>query len=384
MEINSSFKARRRRPRLNAPSSRAQPSRGADSWGRFLARSTIPKYGFFALLFPICLPLLRKLVDKQRDEPLWLWSFPLQRLGISHFEVSSKATESFSFVFSTGRSASQHMSRLFVSHAPPWPVAYVTHQEEDTSMHARVYVDRFYRVFAAKQNEKEFSESARKFLKEKKIPFYKHVLATHGAKLLVYTGHLPMVFGLGPLLVDELAPARVRILRLRRDRISSALSLMALGPEEEDPWSPLAGSNRRWFPGPSSVVTRLRVAPVDFRSMNRFQRWLWYVDDVECRWQALRLTHGHRFQWMEESLEGLSAMDGGNGWRKVANFLGVDIDESQLSIRHNSIQAKGREKINATEDRLRQWDMIYRKLVGPCDVHGNGSLKYSWNTTLPG
>jgi hypothetical protein len=337
------------------------------------------------------LQLLRTLVVKQRDESLWSRSFPPQGSGTSLFDLSSNAAESFSFVFSTGRSASQHMSRLFVSHAPPWPVAYITHQEEDESMRTRMYIDRFYRVFAAKQTEKEFSESARKFLKETKIPYYKRVLARHGARLLVYTGHLPMVFGLGPLLVEELAPARVRILRLRRDRISSALSLMALGPEEEDPWSPLtgendspAGLNRRWFPVPSSIVTRLRVAPVNFLAMNRFQRWLWYVDDVECRWQALRLTQGHLFQWMEESLEGLSVLDGGNGWRKVANFLGVDVDETQLGIRHNSIQYKGREKINASEDSLRKWEMRYRELVGPCDVYGNGSLQYSWNTPLPG
>jgi hypothetical protein len=293
--------------------------------------------------------------------------------------------ESYSFVFSTGRCASQHMSRLFVSYERPLPVAYITHQEEDFNIPTREYVHRFYRVLAAKQGEEDFMQAARAFLRRRKIPFYKRMLARHSATRFVYTGHLPLVFGLGSALVDELAPAPVRILRLRRDRIASALSFLALGPETEDPWSPLdiedgpPSTNRRWFPWPSSVVTRLRVTPANFRAMNRFQRWLWYVDDVECRWQAMKLTLGQRFEWMEESLEGLSVMDGGQGWRRVATFLGVDVDESKLSIRHNTIQDKGREKWNVSESALRDWDASYRDLVGPCDVHGDGSQLYYWN-----
>jgi hypothetical protein len=277
------------------------------------------------------------------------------------------------------------MSRLFVSYERPLPVAYITQQEEDFNMPTREYVHRFYRVLAAKQGEEEFMQAARAFLRRRKIPFYRRMLARHSATRFVYTGHLPLVFGLGSALVDELAPAPVRILRLRRDRIASALSLLALGPEMEDPWSPLdiedgpPSTNRRWFPWPSSVVTRLRVTPANFRAMNRFQRWLWYVDDVECRWQAMKLTLGQRFEWMEESLEGLSVMDGGQGWHRVATFLGVDVDESKLRIRHNTIQDKGREKWNVSESALRDWDASYRDLVGPCDVRGDGSQLYSWN-----
>jgi hypothetical protein len=72
-------------------------------------------------------------------------------------------------------------------------------------------------------------------------------------------------------------------------------------------------------------------------------------------------------------------MDGGQGWRRVATFLGVDVDESKLRIRHNTIQDKGREKWNVSESALRDWDASYRDLVGPCDVRGDGSQLYSWN-----
>jgi hypothetical protein len=295
------------------------------------------------------------------------------------------APRTYALVFSTGRAGTQHLSRLFAAgDAPGLPRAYVTHQEEDGSMGTRDFVRVHYRALASSADEAAFNASARAFLAEQKLPFIQRVLRESGASRFVYTGHLPLAFGLGPSLVAALPRGTLRILRLRRDRIASALSLMALGPEDEDPWGTAfcAADNvdrRRWFPAPTSAMVRVRVGADALARFNRFQKWLWYVDDVECRWQALLAAHGGDFEWMEESLEGLEVMDGGRGWQRVANFLGVALNSSALAVRDNSMQAKHREKGSISEAVLRQWDEEYRRLVGRCDLSGDGRRWLAWN-----
>jgi hypothetical protein len=284
------------------------------------------------------------------------------------------APRTFALVFSTGRAGTLLMSQLLES-----PDAHVTHQDEAFNMRTCEYVERYYRRLASAESEAKFNASARAFVVDEKIPFYHSLLAAHGKKRFVYTGHLPLVFGLGPSFLDALPRGTLRILRLRRDRIATALSLMALGPEEEDPWSISEPGmhNRRWFPEPSSAMVRLGVdIEIFLRDMNRFQRWLWYVDDVECRWQALVADRGHDFEWIEESLESLEAMDGGRGWARVAAFLGVGVRGDRIGARHNSIQSKSRVKLDVSETKLRQWEVDYRNMVGSCNA---GSVSYSWN-----
>lgn len=286
---------------------------------------------------------------------------------------------SMAFVFSTGRSGTKYMSQLFVSHSPPKSVAYVTHQEEHDKLKTKDFVARYYRRLAQCSSEQMFNESAHIFVKETKLPFVRNLLTKHKASRLVYTGHLPLAFGLGPSLIRNMPVGTIRILRLRRDRVTSALSLMSLGPENEDPWSDGSRSkNLRWFPRPSSAFTRLRVNETVFQSMNRFQRWLWYVDDVECRWQSLLQDTSLQFEWVETSLESLETMDNGRGWSAVAAFLGVKVDFSVVGRRENSIQDKNREKPDVSESLLRAWDAQYRRMVGPCDLSGIGSRTYSW------
>lgn len=285
------------------------------------------------------------------------------------FLKTGSSQSSFAFVYSTGRSGTQHLSRVLKSRASP--VTYITHEEEDLITRTRVVVEREYRRLAASKSEDVFNISMREYIKNVKIPFYHSLLSTHGAQRLVYTGHVPGAFGALPSIIEVLPAGAVRVLRFRRERVATALSLMALGSEEEDPWgatqemlNSAATSKRRWFPTPKDKLTRLAVQ--NWGSLNRFQRWLWYVDEIECRWQALRYGMAGRFSFAEESLEGLHILDGGEGWKRVADFMGVDIDEGIVSIKHNSIQLKNRTKEVISEEVLRQWDEKYRKLVGPC------------------
>ena len=152
---------------------------------------------------------------------------------------------------------------------------------------------------------------------------------------------------------------------------------MALGPEEQDSWNDTAGVallQRRWFPQPHDIFVRLHVNNEVWQSLNRFQRYLWYVDDVECRWQALKQQGG--FEWMEVDLESLNCFDGGEGYEKLAKFLRVEVRKELIGRRDNSIEHKKRGKLAVEEDTLRKWDEEYKRVVGPCVLADGQS--YRW------
>lgn len=280
----------------------------------------------------------------------------------------------YAFVFSTGRAGTQHLSKVLKS--LPSPRTYITHEEESATRRTRAVVEHYYRRFGALSDEGSFNYSALMYAQETKLPFYARLARAHNASRFLYTGHVPLAFGLGPAFLQTAAPGAVRILRMRRDRHASALSLMALGSADEDPWGTAPRLHRRWFPVPGDAFTRLSLPRDAWKNFNRFQRWLWYVDDVECRWQALKRAFAGRFAYMEVSLEGVAVMDGGEGLKAVADFLGVQVNEDEARKRHNSIQHKGREKERFDERALRAWDVDYRAKVGECRL-GDGA-SYRW------
>lgn len=299
----------------------------------------------------------------------------------------------YAFVFGTGRSGTQHLSRVLKPKPSPAAPVYVTHEEEHLNTRTKFIVAREYRKLASSADESHFRLNAEKYVIRVKLPFYQNLLQHHHAERLVYTGHLPMAFGLGPALVRNLPPGTVRVLRLRRERISTAVSLMALGPESQDPWGATTERdsngrlvqadtiNRRWFPKPTDAMTRLHVDKDVWKNLNRFQRWLWYVDDVECRWQAFRQSLGSKFSWMEENLENLNILDGGLALARVAEFMGVNVDWHRAGSRDNSIEQKMRLKVNASETLLRQWDEAYRQAVGSCKI--TSKYSYRWGGRHP-
>lgn len=303
-------------------------------------------------------------------------------------KCADKEASCYVFAFATGRSGTQHLSRVLLSRPRPSEQTYITHEEEHLSTRTKFIVEHDYRQMATAPNEDEFNRMAKEYVIRSKIPFYDALKLQHGAKRLLYTGHVPMVFGLGPALIDSLPARSVRILRMRRDRIATALSLMALGPEAEDPWGSTEerdvrgrllkapSVNRRWFPRPTNAMVRLQVSSSAWTNFNRFQRWLWYVDDVECRWQALRHEFEGKFSWLEVDLESLNVLDGGAGWERVADFVGVGVNWEKVGKRDNSIQHKMRTKSNASEATLREWDTQYQHQVGACRI--NDKVRFRW------
>ncbi|KAJ8904438.1 hypothetical protein NDN08_000956 [Rhodosorus marinus] len=275
------------------------------------------------------------------------------------------------FVFSTGRTGTKHFSSVFGGKE-----ALVNHQDEADSVSAKEAVNKFYRPFAATND----TELAREFLSEVKLPMIKSRLqAADDAKVYFQTGHVPLAFGMAPILLKLLGSKTFAVVRIRRDRIQQALSLMALGPESEDPWSEDSESlSRRWFPRPSDVHVKLRPDQRVWNSFNRFQRYLWLVDDTECRWQSLKREYA--FDYLEVQMESLLQLNGVEQYEKIAAFVGTGLPPrvESMHARDNSIEQKGKDSLKwvADEKTLRLWDEQYRKLVGPCVVDQN--LMYKW------
>lgn len=298
-------------------------------------------------------------------------------------DIFSTAATTIVLFFTTGRSGTQHCSRVFTALPSPYPRSYITHEEEHISLRTRDVIRREYRPFVSQPSEALFNTSVARYVKHHKLPFYHMLLRRHAATRLVYTGHVPTAFGTIPAIVNAMPVGSVRVIRIRRDRLQTAASLMALGPEEQDSWmgGPVTDrTNRRWFPTPWDAHTRLKVRMDVWERLNRFQRYLWYVDDVECRWQAFLNEFGDHVAWMEDSLEALSVFDGGSGWRRVAAFAGVDVKVEQIGVRDNSIQHKQKVK-TVGEAEMRLWDMEYRRAIGRCYIASDRSTSYSWAET---
>lgn len=321
-----------------------------------------------------------------------LLGFVLGALSTLHISCSTYNSSSFSssttkptyvFIYSTGRCGTQHFSRALKS--LDTPASIITHEREHATLRARHIVHTDYVRIANERTEAGFNTSMSEYVRNIKVPFYNAQLKKNNASVYVHTGHVPGMFGLIPALIELIHrrnSGRVKVLRLRRDRIQTALSLMALGPPEEDPWSSSsAAGNKRWFSAPSHAHVRLRVSGDMWGSMNRLQRYLWVVDDLECRWQCLirssRLSE--RFQWAETSVERLGVMDGGEEWSRVARFMGVAVEWETVKERHNSIQFKNRSKLDVDEGAVRKWDEEYRAMVGKCRV--SDDFQIGWGSS---
>jgi len=350
----------------------------------------------------------------------------------------------FGFVFATGRCGTMHLSKVF-SEALNEADAFITHQTEDDNLPTKLFVDRYYREIVSNSSSyDEFQKRAVEFVRKNRLPWYLSKLtknhrahARHQAKLkdrvsediskeyrtkFIYTGHLPSAFGLSEALISEL-PGKVSILRVRRERIALALSLMALGPENEDSWSypwvkddgtkigKLAPGSSfgprtslRWFPTPWDAHVLLKPKSVaDWNRLNRFQKYLWYVDDMECRWQALLNTlesntskYADKVQVMEVDLETLGQISFRQAIKSIATFWGgLRYDSDTAAYRHNTIQQKKRSKANSIanvesnstneeelqayggEAELRTWDTEYKVLFSHgCEIAPGNRLTW--------
>ncbi|EME32825.1 uncharacterized protein Gasu_01840 [Galdieria sulphuraria] len=166
---------------------------------------------------------------------IWLWCcVGAFLLAIACHKVYSKLdlkqnysrNYEFIFLFSCGRAGTKHFSKVFGD-----PDAFVTHQLDCNDKPTRELIADFYRPMLQSASFAELE----KYVKNQLIPFMESNLKATGTRRYFYTGHVPFTFGLADYLLQHIQ-VPVKILRVRRGRIPLALSLLSMGPEEEDPW----------------------------------------------------------------------------------------------------------------------------------------------------
>jgi hypothetical protein len=259
--------------------------------------------------------------------------------------------EQFIFVHSTGRCGTKHLSIVYSGEN-----AYTTHEEEHISTHEAM--ERYLRRIADTADTSLTEEYVRNF----KIPHMLKVLRLKSKKIYFDSGH-QVIFGILPSLITRLR-GHIKLIRLRRDRLQTALSFVT-APEYQDPWKDrwktketIDGKHPRWALRPTDDIAVLNPSPRQWKSLNRFQRYLWYVDEVERQWKKLK--DEHTFPSIEVNLEGLSE----GGYDRVSDFTGLVPSRGEIDKRHNSTEKKkGLDKPDYSADQMKKLDREYRLVI---------------------
>ncbi|KAK4522949.1 hypothetical protein GAYE_PCTG32G0839 [Galdieria yellowstonensis] len=290
---------------------------------------------------------------------------------VFHKRVNSSSFQ-FSFVFSCGRAGTKHFSKVFGDNN-----SFVTHQLECNDKPTRELIADFYRPMLQNGSFIQLEQ----YVINQLIPFMESNLRATGTTKYFYTGHVPFTFGLADYLLRHIKTP-VKIIRVRRSRIPLALSLLNMGPEEEDPWvnaNNVSKYKKRWLLTPTDPVVKLPCPPLVWNRLNRFQKYLWVVDDTECRWQYLKRRY--HFDYLELQLEALDQIHGMLEYEKISNFLGIGFENKsrKLFYKHNSKEIlKHPLTLCFPESQLRAWDEEYKRMIGSCQVHSE-QKKIGWN-----
>jgi hypothetical protein len=123
-----------------------------------------------------------------------------------------------------------------------------------------------------------FCEDGLEYVVEKKIPKMVSVLKARRQHTYVGTGH-QVILGILPALADTLQ-SNAKFVRLRRSRLDTAYSYALKGAGPCHLRCKLCICN-------SALLARCPVAADFWEKLTVFQQYLWFVDEVECQWQAL-------------------------------------------------------------------------------------------------
>ena len=125
----------------------------------------------------------------------------------------------------------------------------------------------------------DFCERAARYVAERKVPRIASLLQNRKQHTYVASGH-QIVLGIIPALADVLGK-QARFVRMRRNRLDVAYSYAQKldGP---------CAIGCKYCICPMDPLARCPVSAAIWERLSVYQQFLWFVDELECQWQAVR------------------------------------------------------------------------------------------------
>ncbi len=131
------------------------------------------------------------------------------------------------------------------------------------------------------------TSTIRDYVRDEKIPAMLREMKKNNKHMYIDTGH-QVALGMLEHLIDFLGP-RIIVIRVRRDRMRTAASFAGArhkkGPcqySEEEP-------HLHYCPFQTASFVKIRSKNL-WNSFNLFQKYLWWVEEVEARWKWILAT----------------------------------------------------------------------------------------------
>ena len=237
----------------------------------------------------------------------------------------------FGFIVSTGRCATKFLSQAL--RCSPTVGCVIKHEYESPDKYT--FMSKIIHPAMAHND----TISTRDYVLSHKIPMMLNELNKIGASVYVDTGH-QVVLGMLEPLIQELGDS-VRVIRLRRDRLATAASF-AGDPTKKDPCRYTFKEDYLHYCPFNKVSLLQPVTPAHWDKMNLFQKYLWWVDEVEAQWTELVERYEGVFRYMELDFSGpLSERQVSS----MADFLGVSYEPKfmhKTSVNHHNTAGFGK------------------------------------------
>eukprot|EP00051_Salpingoeca_urceolata_P032807 m.17519 g.17519 ORF g.17519 m.17519 type:complete len:398 (-) comp5479_c0_seq1:54-1247(-) len=197
----------------------------------------------------------------------------------------------------------------------------------------------------------DFCSKGLAYVLERKLPQMERILNHLDKRVWFGSGH-QIILGLLPALADVFGD-RARFIRLRRNRLDTAWSFAQKrgGP---------CTHRCVYCLCPLDPATRCPVRGEAWNSLSVYQKYLWFVDEVECQWQALVGSRPHLKTLEVEWDKKLTPAH----MHTIAEFVGMtDIQHQDAAAIDN--KANTHPKATSRNDTaLAEEDKAYRKAMG--------------------
>jgi len=264
-------------------------------------------------------------------------------------QIPGTRDKTFVFFFSTGRCGTNYLSKtLRQRREAPAAIKFEYEHGNKASVMKKILHP------AMLIND---THAVKNYVVTKKIPAMVMEMDHSGKRIWADTGH-QITLGMMEHLIDALG-SQIRVVRLRRHRLDTAASFSG-DANKKDPCKYAPNENHMHY-CPFNKVARIQLPRAAmWDSLNLFQKYLWWVDEVEARWQWILRTRPP-FPYIEIDY---STRMGVKELQRISDFTGLGFERAMLKKKHiNSHNKRGYPRI---------WRLVkdeaYRKAM-PAGTH---------------